>query len=104
MNKAGVIFSQVPRNCNCAQAVAAGCGHEELVDELKNCGGGRAPEGRCGALHAALQLVPADRRAAVCEAFRAKAGSEKCAEIRPAGVFPCLQCVILAADLAETNK
>lgn len=37
---------------NCAQSVALGTGHPELEEELRSCGGGRAPEGFCGALHA----------------------------------------------------
>ena len=52
-NKALELFTAVPKMHNCAQAVAEGCGHPEMVAELASCGGGRAPEGLCGALHSA---------------------------------------------------
>jgi len=102
MNEAVEIFSQVPRTVNCAQAVAAGLGRRELLPELGSCGGGRAPGGRCGALHAALLLIPERARAAAEEEFRRRAGSVFCREIRAAGKFPCRSCVEAAAELAES--
>ena len=101
MNNAVEIFSRVPRTVNCSQAVAAGFGREDLLGELAVCGGGHAPGGRCGALHAALLLVPEALRADVAEEFRRRAGSELCREIRAAGGFPCRGCVETAAGLVE---
>ena len=51
--KAFELFTAVPKLHNCAQAVADGMGRKDLVLELAACGGGRAPEGLCGALHSA---------------------------------------------------
>ncbi len=59
MNRASELFSAVPHRHNCAQAVACGCGGEELYNELQSCGCGRAPGGVCGALYAAQLLNPA---------------------------------------------
>ena len=101
MNNAVEIFSRTPRTVNCAQAVAAGLGREDLLPELASCGGGHAPGGRCGALHAALLIVPEAARAEVAAEFRRQAGSELCREIRAAGGFPCRSCVETAAGLAE---
>lgn len=100
-NNALELFSAVPRNHNCAQAVACGCGHCELKETLSSCGGGRAEEGRCGALHAALMLVndEADKEA-VRHSFVAENSSEFCRELKAAGV-PCTKCVESAAALAE---
>ena len=58
MNRASELFSAVPHRHNCAQAVACGCGGEDLYNELQSCGGGRAPGGVCGALYAAQLLNP----------------------------------------------
>ena len=104
MNQALEIFERVPRTHNCAQAVAAGCGHPELMEELSSCGGGRAPEGRCGALHAVLLMVPAERREAVRQEFIRKNGSEFCRELKTVHHTPCSQCVETAAALVESQE
>lgn len=104
MNHALELFQQVPRTHNCAQSVAAGCGHPELTAELSSCGGGRAPEGRCGALHAALLMVPAERRESVRAAFVAANGSEFCRELKTVYRTPCERCVEVAAELIEQNQ
>ena len=101
MNKAVEIFSEVPRKCNCAQAVAAGLGRDDLLAELANCGGGRAPEGRCGALHAAMLISGEGKSAGVREKFIAAAGSEFCRVLKQELKFPCVRCVETAAALAE---
>ena len=71
---------------------------------LSSCGGGRAPEGRCGALHAAMLMVPAERREAVRQAFIQKNGSEFCRELKTVHHTPCSQCVETAASLTETQE
>ncbi|MCL1919514.1 MAG: hypothetical protein FWG50_00320 [Kiritimatiellaeota bacterium] len=100
MNRAVEIYSRIPKTHNCAQAVAAGCGREDLLEPLKANGGGRSPEGRCGALHVALLLSPAERHAAIKATFREQAGSEFCKEIRSMGKTPCARCVEIGAELA----
>ena len=102
-DKAVEIFSQVPRTCNCAQAVAAGFDREDLLAAFAVCGGGRAPEGCCGALYAALELLPEEKQDLARQEFARTAGSEKCAEIKALG-FPCKECVALAAKLVEKYR
>ncbi|MPN03394.1 hypothetical protein SDC9_150624 [bioreactor metagenome] len=99
--KALAIFTAVPRTHNCAQAVAAGFAREALVDTLHDCGGGRAPEGLCGALHAALLMAPEDRREELRKRFAAGAGSVYCRTLKQELKFPCAECVRLGAALAE---
>ena len=101
MNNALEVFGKTPRVFNCAQSVAVGCGHPELVEKLASCGGGRAPGGRCGALHAALMLAPPEKCDALLEAFVSGTGSELCRELKTVHRVPCERCVSLAAELAE---
>ncbi len=104
-NHAEMLFSATPRQHNCAQSVAAGCGHEEWVADLASCGGGRAPAGRCGALHAALLLTPADAHEALEKEFTAAAQAATCRAIKSAPTpLPCQECVKLAAALVEKYR
>ena len=102
MNNAYEIFTAVPRKHNCAQAVAAGFGNDALADELKTCGGGNAPFGHCGALHAALSLTAAEHHEKLIAEFTAAAGAATCKEIKTAAdPYPCSECVRKAAELVE---
>lgn len=95
-------FRTPPHNYNCAQTVAAGFGREDLIEPFKGCGGGRAPEGLCGALHAALELIPNEtKRAELLNAFRQKNGAVSCRELKQTFRVPCPQCVAVAAELLE---
>lgn len=100
MNNALEYFQMTPHK-NCAQSVAMGCGFPELEEELAACGGGRAPGGRCGALHAALRITPEDKHEAIIKGFVAETGSELCKEIKTVCKTPCTKCVEVAAALAE---
>ena len=73
-------FAEVPRRYNCAQSVAAGAGREDLIPAMAAMGGGRAPEGICGALYAALQLLPEEKQAAAMAEMRELARG-------PSGIF-----------------
>lgn len=99
MSKATDFFSRVPKTHNCAQSVAAAAGRDDLVDQLKSNGGGRTPEGRCGALYAALLLNPEEKHEAIRKSFREQAGSEFCKELRQAGQTPCVKCVEIGGEL-----
>jgi len=99
MNKAVEIYTRIPKTHNCAQATAEGCGRHDLVEPLKTCGGGRAPEGFCGALYAALMMNPPERHASMIEAFHAAVGSNYCQEIKAVGTVPCARCVEIATGL-----
>lgn len=102
MNQAVEIFTRVPKTHNCAQAVAAGCGLEGLAEALKPMGGGRAPEGRCGALQAVLAATPEARHAELRRRFAEKAGSEFCRELKGNGVA-CEACVEAGAAILEES-
>lgn len=101
MNKALELFTAVPRCYNCAQAVAAGCGREDLIAELQSAGGGRAPENCCGALYAAMMISGGEKAEIIRREFAAKLGSERCAELKGALAIPCPVCVETAAVLLE---
>ena len=96
---------------NCAMAVAYGyalaSGKTEAeaiaaAEVYRSCGGGKAPDGLCGALHAAKSIQPA--HAASIEEFfkRGAQGCTKCSEIRPNKVIPCNRCVELAGEALDT--
>ena len=99
MSKAAEFYSRVPKTHNCVQSVAAAAGREDLVGALKSNGGGRTPEGRCGALHAALLIAPAEKHETIRKSFLERAGSEFCRELRAAGQTPCVKCVEIGGEL-----
>jgi len=97
---------------NCAQSVIKAFhdvfdspAHE--VDSFAAFGGGCAPEGRCGAYHAALHLVSKKDPQQIVklerEFFNA-AGSLTCKEIRGKRKLTCLGCVEKAADLLDGGR
>ena len=100
-NNAVEYFTAVPKVHNCAQAVAEGAGKKDMVPELASCGGGRAPEGLCGALYALLLLAPESEHENLKNAFKAEAGALTCREIKSETLFPCAECVRAAAQLSE---
>ena len=100
VEKALETFRQPPHMYNCAQTVCAAFGRTDLVDEMKACGGGRAPEGMCGALYAATRLLP-DKAAEMVEGFRAVNGATCCRDLKGANRVPCQECVRCAATQVE---
>ena len=103
MNKAVELFTAVPKLHNCAQAVVCGFDREDLNEEMKLCGGGKAPGGLCGALFGALQLTPEEKYAGIKTEFIRLCQAETCREIKRAGT-PCIECVKIAASLVEKAK
>jgi hypothetical protein len=99
------VFRQPPEHLNCAQSVlhawreSSGDTSIALAD-LKSFGGGRAPKGLCGALHAACTVVPAKAEELKAR-FAVRMGSLYCKELREAGEHPCADCVGQAAELLE---
>lgn len=100
MGRASDLFTAVPKRHNCAQAVMAGCGDASRVDEMAACGGGRAPGGLCGALHAAILLRP-DRAEDLRRAFAESVGALTCRDIKTGTGTPCTACVATAEKLLE---
>lgn len=93
MSKALDLFTAIPKLHNCAQAVAASKGAS--AEEVAKCaafGGGRAPEGLCGALYAAMLFAPEDKRQKIADDFQAALGETHCKALKAMGV-PCTKCV-----------
>ncbi len=94
---------------NCAQAVAAAFETVLALPEqqrraLASCGGGGAPGGLCGSLHAALEILahhyPQQRTA--CHArFVGRSGAPDCRGIRSLRRLSCVDCVRTAATFLE---
>jgi hypothetical protein len=102
------VFRQPPERLNCAQAVFYGwrevSGDTSIaLADLKPFGGGRAPDGLCGALHAACMVAP-NRAESLKSAFTARLGSIYSKELRAAKVHPCETCVVQAAELLELHS
>ena len=97
------------RKLNCAQAVLKAFKDkfglsEESIERFGTCGGGRAPDGQCGALYAAkviLEKAYPDRIKECEDAFLADAGSTQCREIRASRKLSCVGCVEKAAAYIE---
>ena len=95
---------------NCAMSVAygfakaGGKSEDEAIskaEQYRNFGGGRAPAGLCGALHAATSLCPA-KAEFIMDFFKSGAkGFSLCKEIRPQGIIPCNRCVELAGEALD---
>ena len=95
---------------NCAMAVAygyakaTGKSEEEAVkaaEMFRAFGGGKAPDGLCGALYAAKAMQP-DHAESIEEVFKRGAqGCTKCLEIRPNKIIPCNRCVELAGEALD---
>ena len=91
-----------PEHYNCAQSVLVHFGADaETVAEFKAFGGGRAPEGLCGALHAARHLLNDEKRFAELRSeFAARTGGAvTCRELKGGARVPCTVCIDLAAGL-----
>ena len=100
-DKAAALFLKTPKEYNCAQAVAKAFGHDELLEQLKSCGGGRAPDGICGALHAALVMSHESQREKVKQLFQNVVGNVHCRDIRREEIAPCVECVRHAAGILD---
>lgn len=98
IEKALATFRQPPYMYNCAQTICAAFGREDLLEEMAACGGGRAPEGTCGALYGARQVAP-QLAESLAGAFRACLGATTCSRLKGEGRVPCQQCVRTAAEL-----
>ncbi len=94
---------------NCGQTIVHACKEkfnvpEELVAVFEGYGGGRAPEGLCGALYAAEVILKDTHPAQLKEckdAFVRHAGSMKCKDIRASRSLTCLGCVEKVAESLE---
>jgi hypothetical protein len=98
------------RRGNYAQSVAFAWGSKFVgargVEEVfDGHGGGRAPGGLCGALHASCELAGAEAATKIKAQFAEKTdGHLTCKAIRAAKVVPCSACVEIAAELLEAHS
>jgi len=102
--KAKMLFTKADRTLNCAETIAAAFGHEDIFPQMRQCGGGHAPDGICGALHAALVLAPESRREEIKRKFALEAKSVYCFELKNKHHTSCLSCVMTAATLLENAE
>jgi len=98
------------KRLNCAQAVAAvfmdeGILSDKEFNELAECGYGRAPQGYCGSVYAAMAILAkesAEKVAQFRNDFTAYALSLTCKEIREMKKISCVQSVNKAAELVDS--
>lgn len=101
--KALYSFRQPPLSLNCAQAIAHGFGREDLASQLQTCGGGKAPDGLCGALYAAMIIAGEPTAAEIADAFEKELGYRTCFSLKREGKVSCPKCVACAADLLSAK-
>ena len=90
---------EYPSGYNCAQKVAYARGASESeISSLSSMGGGRAPDGLCGALYSALHFSPEASREGVRAAFQEKLGAIRCRDLKAKGV-PCPTCIATAIEI-----
>jgi hypothetical protein len=103
------VHSYTNERLNCAQSILKAFRERknlsnEAITEARKLGGGRADQGTCGALHAAVSLLDGpEQQAALRRAFAEVAGSEQCREIKAKQLISCQQCVEVAARLLSTT-
>lgn len=92
---------------NCAQAVAYRWKElfpdSSVVEKYLEFGGGRAPEGKCGALFAAMNACPACSQK-IEQEFSQQVGAVTCRDIKTIAKTPCPRCVDVADMLVEKYK
>ena len=90
---------------SCAQTVWAAFGDsdENNLAAMKDKSGGRAPENMCGALYAAIKLLPPEQREQAAAEFAAKTGSCKCRELKIVFRTPCEDCVRAASEILNAR-
>lgn len=100
LSRALKTFRQNPWKYNCAQSISAAFGREDMVPALGSCGGGRAPEGLCGALYGAITVAPYLREQ-LTHSFLEKRGAITCHDLKRKAGADCRLCVSTAAGLLE---
>ena len=99
-------FHAEPEKLNCAQAILKGFQQtfnvpDSRIAEFKLWGGGRAPEGICGALFAAEILLAEQGKPSIKEEFKKKVGNIDCRSIKRINKTSCRDCVRIADELLE---
>ncbi len=98
---------------NCAQAVLSAFKddfniEEGIVEAFKNYGGGRAPDGLCGALYAVKYIMSKQQDKEKLEQlekyFLENAGALECKQIRGLRKLSCVGCVEKSSEFLEKNS
>jgi len=93
---------------NCAQSVVYAWNlknpdSQHREEHFAGCGGGRAPRGLCGAVHASCELAGASAEP-IQESFAERTGGGlTCREIRMSRKLSCSECIGVAAELLEKH-
>lgn len=111
MMKAEEYFHLAPHNWNCAQALHkawqahTGLSDAEIELRYRPMGGGRAPEGMCGAIYAVRTLVGEDSPLAeeLTRSFAERMGGLTCRELKGKYGRPCSALVATAAELLQAQ-
>ena len=103
--KALSVFRQPPDRWNCAQAVLHACqetgkAQHLAIEDFRQSGGGKAPQGECGALFAACQAAP-EKADEIREAFLSQNGATTCHDLKKIHRVPCEQSVGSASAILE---
>jgi hypothetical protein len=97
---------------NCGQAILSAFKEkfplpDQTIDRFKGYGGGKAPEGYCGAFYAVKSILethfPGKFKNAE-QTFLTQAGSTKCKEIRASRKLSCLGCIEKAGEYLEKMR
>lgn len=99
------------KRLNCAQSVICAFKEEygideDMIEKFKEFGGGRAPEGVCGAYYAAKFVLEKSKSEKIVELSKNLtdlAGSLKCTEIRANKKLSCLGCVEKASEFLDSK-
>ncbi len=102
MNKVEMAVASFRKPYSCAQTVYAAFApiDAQKLDLMQQNSGGRAPEGACGALYAAMYLVPQNAEQ-IKKEFAERAGDFRCTEIKRNHKTPCEDCVRIASELVN---
>ncbi|MFZ5988906.1 MAG: C-GCAxxG-C-C family (seleno)protein [Bacillota bacterium] len=101
------------KRLNCAQAVICAFKEkynldEDIVGSFDAYGGGRAPEGVCGAYYAVKYImekgIMAGRVSEFEQYFIEHAGAVKCIEIKSAKKLSCVGCVERSSEFLAKNE
>ncbi len=94
---------------NCAQAVVSAFKEdfnigEDIIDAFKSYGGGRAPEGLCGAYYAVKSILSKQAPSKLEELekhFLEHAGALECSNIKGLKKLSCVGCVEKSSEFLE---
>lgn len=94
---------------NCAQSIAETLREKfpldkETMEIFSACGGGRAPEGYCGAFYATKCILERHFPSAAegkMELLQSFAGSLKCKEVKALKKKSCLECIEKCVEVVE---